>query len=212
MIFYQASIYAALKKKQAFINPMILQQSQHNSTSSQRMANKTTVSGSLDSHKSNVVHKVSSSKTLSVAKSDHIAALTISQEPVSAKLASTHLEAVVVMSPHSYQKSLSKNKRAFRTLLIVTLPFILLWTPWMIAWPINTYCYCIPERIYGITYWLEYLNSLINSVLLIAVNTQFRDKFVAMFKWGQRRRPCATNTVSTNSKSKRGNRRCLTAR
>ncbi len=79
-----------------------------------------------------------------------------------------------------------KNKKAYKTLLLVSSSIIILWLPWVILWPIEAYCFvsdkeCIPEIIYSISYFLEYLNSLMNPLILIIGNQHFRLKFIALF-------------------------------
>lgn len=75
----------------------------------------------------------------------------------------------------------AKNKKAFRILCLVTCSLIFFWMPWIVAWPVQAYCQCLPRFAYALTYWLEYLNSLINSVILIVFNQNFRKKFLSLF-------------------------------
>ncbi|CAF0932383.1 unnamed protein product [Brachionus calyciflorus] len=81
-----------------------------------------------------------------------------------------------------FSNNYKKNQKAFRTLFFVTCSLIVLWFPWMVSWPIDAYCNCVPRGFYALTYWLEYLNSLVNSVILIAGNQHFRRKFLLLFK------------------------------
>ena len=53
-------------------------------------------------------------------------------------------------------------------------------------WPVEAYCFatrqeCLPRVIYSISYFLEYLNSLMNPLILIIGNQHFRLKFIALF-------------------------------
>jgi hypothetical protein len=76
----------------------------------------------------------------------------------------------------------AKNKKVFRTLLFVTMYLIIFWLPWIISWPIDAYCKCVPLNFYTLTYWMEYSNSLINSIILIISNQNFRKKLIDIFK------------------------------
>ena len=58
-------------------------------------------------------------------------------------------------------------------------------TPWILSWPIESYCRCIPDQFYSFTYWMEYMNSFVNPIILIVGNTHFRSRFLLMLK-----RPC----------------------
>ena len=71
-----------------------------------------------------------------------------------------------------------KNRKAFRTLFSVTCSLIIFWLPWIILWPIDAYCQCLPRIVYIIIYFMEYLNSLINSVFIVFGNQHFRRKFL----------------------------------
>ena len=76
----------------------------------------------------------------------------------------------------------SKNKKVFRTLLFVTCYLITFWLPWVITWPIDAYCECVPVQVTIVTYWMEYSNSFINSIILIVGNHHFRKKLFSLFK------------------------------
>ena len=71
-----------------------------------------------------------------------------------------------------------KNRKAFRTLLSVTCSLIVFWAPWIILWPVDAWCQCLPRYVYICIYIMEYLNSLINSIFIVAGNQHFRRKFL----------------------------------
>ena len=81
----------------------------------------------------------------------------------------------------NHYSNLAKNRKAFRTLFFVTISLVLFWTPWIVLWPVNTYCKCVPKYLYSISYWMEYLNSFVNSIILIAGNQHFRVKVIAVW-------------------------------
>lgn len=85
--------------------------------------------------------------------------------------------AAAAVAAHHY----TKNKKAFRILCLVTCTLIVFWMPWIISWPVQAYCNCLPRFFYALTYWLEYLNSLVNSIILIVFNQHFRKKFLSIF-------------------------------
>ena len=76
--------------------------------------------------------------------------------------------------------NLTKNRKAFRTLFFVTISLVIFWAPWMVLWPVHTYCKCVPSYLYSIAYWMEYLNSFINSAILIVGNQKFRNKVISI--------------------------------
>lgn len=84
---------------------------------------------------------------------------------------------------NNFNNNMTKNRKAFRTLLFVTCFLIVFWVPWIITWPIGAYCNCVPDRLYSITYWMEYSNSFTNSIILITGNQHFRKKFISMFRF-----------------------------
>lgn len=94
-------------------------------------------------------------------------------------ITSTNVNATA-MSKNSIKKKLShqhaNNKKAFRILFFVTCTSILFWLPWIITWPIQAYCECVPKLAYASFYWMEYLNSLINCIILVIGNQNFRKK------------------------------------
>jgi hypothetical protein len=85
------------------------------------------------------------------------------------------------LTNYNYNSDLAKNKKVFKTLLFVSAFLIVFWAPWIISWPIDAYCKCIPRRVYSITYWMEYFNSFSNPIILIVCNQHFRAKFLALF-------------------------------
>ncbi len=76
----------------------------------------------------------------------------------------------------------TKNRKSFVTLIFITIFLISFWAPWIILWPINAYCNsCIPRPIYSFAYWMKYLNSFTNPIILIIGNKHFNEKFKVTF-------------------------------
>jgi len=71
-----------------------------------------------------------------------------------------------------------KNRKVFRTLLTVTCSLIIFWAPWIILWPVDAACQCVPRYVYIWIYSMEYMNSLANSMFIVAGNQHFRRKFL----------------------------------
>ena len=67
-----------------------------------------------------------------------------------------------------------RHRRITRTLGIIILVFLICWSPFCIAWPLNTFCDCINVRFYDFTYWAAYINSTLNPFLYFAINRDFR--------------------------------------
>nr|QVK45735.1 G protein-coupled receptor [Proales similis] len=81
----------------------------------------------------------------------------------------------------SPQSSLGTNQsrrtrlNVFAKLYIIILTFCILWLPFCLMWPIYSICeHCIPESVYQISYWLGYTQSLINPMLLLILNPNFK--------------------------------------
>jgi hypothetical protein len=75
-----------------------------------------------------------------------------------------------------------KNRKVFRTLLTVTCSLIIFWAPWITLWPVDAACQCVPRYIYIWIYSMEYMNSLANSIFIVAGNQHFRRKFLFYMK------------------------------
>jgi len=67
-----------------------------------------------------------------------------------------------------------RNKRAFRILIITTLGHCLLWLPWLISWPIQAYSPSLSTLEYEATLWILYLDTVLNPIILVASNREFR--------------------------------------
>ena len=67
----------------------------------------------------------------------------------------------------------TRHRRITRTLGIIILVFLICWSPFCIAWPLNTFCECINVRFYDFTYWAAYINSTLNPFLYFAINRDF---------------------------------------
>ena len=85
--------------------------------------------------------------------------------------------------------------------------------PWIISWPVQTYCNCISNELFVFTYWLEYLNSFVNSVVLVFGNAHFRKKFyscmVCAYCKGKRRVKFNSSKKPTIKKLIQGNAKWL---
>ena len=68
------------------------------------------------------------------------------------------------------------HQRRARTLGIIVVAFIGCWIFFVILFPLNSYCNCIPLRLYDMSYWLAYMNSTLNP-FLYGFNKDFRKAF-----------------------------------
>lgn len=75
-----------------------------------------------------------------------------------------------------------QNEKAFRALMLISTVYMILWTPWIIIWPIQAYCGCAPNWFYETTYWMQYCNSLSNPIALIAGHSTFRESIFKLLK------------------------------
>ena len=78
----------------------------------------------------------------------------------------------------------TRHVRITRTLGIIILVFLICWSPFCIAWPLNAFCECINVRFYDFIYWAAYINSTLNPFLYFAINRDFRSALKrAMMKY-----------------------------
>ncbi|RNA31023.1 muscarinic acetylcholine receptor M4-like [Brachionus plicatilis] len=196
LIFFQVSIYHALKKRKKFMNPKHF----NKLIKIEPVENDPTVISTISTNslpesepekflkkkivfrRSNTVNSIQEPKK----KKHSLRECRITEGVVSASTGSVELvsseigrrknsdilrvQKVVQSQQHMlFSNNYKKNKKAFRTLVFVTTCLTILWIPWMVSWPIDAYCNCVPRRFYALTYWMEYLNSLFNSVILIFV-------------------------------------------
>uniref|UniRef100_A0AC35TS04 G_PROTEIN_RECEP_F1_2 domain-containing protein n=1 Tax=Rhabditophanes sp. KR3021 TaxID=114890 RepID=A0AC35TS04_9BILA len=76
-----------------------------------------------------------------------------------------------------------RERKAWRTLAIITGTFLVCWTPFFLVSLYRPICNCkIPEAVEGITSWLGYLNSAINPILYTVFSPDFRMAFQRIIK------------------------------
>lgn len=207
LVFFQISIYFALKRRKKFMNPKHFSKLIKIEPIENDLADFSTIStNSLpDSRqekflkkkfvfrRSNTVNTVQEPKKKHSLRECRIIEGMVSSNTGSIKMIpleisqkkksdNAQFQKVIQSQQHMlFSSNYKKNKKAFRTLAFVTTFLLILWFPWMISWPIDAYCNCVPRKFYAVTYWMEYLNSLFNSVILIFGNQHFRKKFFALF-------------------------------
>ncbi|KAG8442130.1 hypothetical protein GDO86_011070 [Hymenochirus boettgeri] len=79
---------------------------------------------------------------------------------------------------------LSRDKRLFKSLLILVCVFVICWAPFSFLASINSACtgYCVDSYWYEITFWMLYMNSAINPILYPLCHKKFRNAFSLVFK------------------------------
>ncbi|XP_071791005.1 probable G-protein coupled receptor No18 [Asterias amurensis] len=85
------------------------------------------------------------------------------------------------------------NRRTARTLGIIVILFLICWLPFVVLFPINGFCECIPGKLYEASYWLAYLNSTLNP-FLYGFSIDFRKAFRRLFC-----RKCISNIHEVSS-------------
>ena len=76
-----------------------------------------------------------------------------------------------------------RERKAFRTLTIITGTFIACWLPffvWSLIRPFVSHLYQLPPALWSFFVWLGYFNSVVNPVLYTTFNPDFRNAFKRM--------------------------------
>ena len=87
--------------------------------------------------------------------------------------------------------SLSKERKAARTLAIIMITFVLCWIPFFLMYIILPFCdSCVhPGKWVEMLFvWLGYVNSSLNPAIYTVFNTEFRKAFKYIFSCGKSRR------------------------
>ncbi|VBB30125.1 unnamed protein product, partial [Acanthocheilonema viteae] len=76
------------------------------------------------------------------------------------------------------QPKMKRERKAWRTLAIITGTFVACWTPFFLVSLYRPICRCkIPTLVESITNWLGYLNSALNPIIYTVFSNDFRAAF-----------------------------------
>ena len=79
-------------------------------------------------------------------------------------------------------KAISKTRRAYFCVLSISLTLLSCWTLFIVTWPIKIKCAeCVHVKLFEIAYWLTYLTSAINPIILICFNDNFQKIYYFIF-------------------------------
>ncbi|XP_077995991.1 muscarinic acetylcholine receptor M4-like [Glandiceps talaboti] len=79
------------------------------------------------------------------------------------------------------RSKIAMQRRLAITLGIIVVAFLVCWLPFVILFPVNGYCECVPTRLYNASYWLAYINSTLNPYLCLFSNRDIRNALGKMF-------------------------------
>uniref|UniRef100_A0A0N5AJK9 G_PROTEIN_RECEP_F1_2 domain-containing protein n=1 Tax=Syphacia muris TaxID=451379 RepID=A0A0N5AJK9_9BILA len=99
-----------------------------------------------------------------------------------------HSSAILTRFPRLKRRSkesseMKRQRKAWRTLAIITGTFVASWTPFFLVAVYRPICGCeVPELVERLTNWLGYLNSAINPVIYTIFSLDFRNAFHKLLK------------------------------
>lgn len=108
------------------------------------------------------------------------------------------------------KKEQARERKAARTLAIITGSFVMCWLPFFIIALIGPFCgsACpMPSLLVSVIGWLGYFNSLLNPVIYTIFNPDFRSAFQKILFGSYRNRQSFANKVLNASTSLTGSRR-----
>lgn len=108
------------------------------------------------------------------------------------------------------KKEQARERKAARTLAIITGSFVMCWLPFFIIALIGPFCgpACpLPSLLVSVIGWLGYFNSLLNPVIYTIFNPDFRSAFQKILFGSYRNRQSFANKVLNASASLTGSRR-----
>jgi len=86
----------------------------------------------------------------------------------------TNITKIATQSATNNKSNAKKKLKAETKLPIILIVYLVQWVPSCLIWMINSLCNCVPIGISKITYWLTFTVALTDSILLLALNTNFR--------------------------------------
>lgn len=76
-----------------------------------------------------------------------------------------------------------KSERAFLCILLVSTNIIAFWMVFIVCWPINAYCNgCLDVVLMEVSYWLAYLASTTNPIIVLTFNKTIRRKAFSIIR------------------------------
>uniref|UniRef100_A0A914DQ59 G-protein coupled receptors family 1 profile domain-containing protein n=1 Tax=Acrobeloides nanus TaxID=290746 RepID=A0A914DQ59_9BILA len=88
------------------------------------------------------------------------------------------------------REGVSQQVKAAKAVALITFCFLICWFPFLIVWPIKIYCDdCVPDEVYRLSIWLNYLCSSINPVLYTLSSPRVRSalkNYLSLASYGSR--------------------------
>ena len=119
--------------------------------------------------------------------SQQVTMTTITQTTQTTTIVSSGQQATETMSKTRESMAAKREKKAAKTLVIITGAFVACWLPFFVVALVQAICsWEAPDFVASVFLWLGYLNSTLNPVIYTIFSPEFRQAFKRMLCSGAR--------------------------